>query len=139
MKNYTPSQIENAKSNYNAMLVIRTVASYEPEYIGQSAAEQRCDFHNKTVSEIKAGNKELEAKWKLFYLTEEVRADNKIAESKAKLATNKLASTDILAPIKEVKRLVEFGKWLNNSGNSFRKEHFSKKYTVASVNAFLAK
>lgn len=25
--------------------------------------------------------------------------------------------------------LVEFGKWLNTSGNQFRKEHFSKKNT----------
>ena len=55
---YTAKQIENAKSNYNAMLVIRTVESYEPQYIGWAAAEQRCEFHNKIVTEILAGNVE---------------------------------------------------------------------------------
>ena len=135
---YTNSQIENAKANYTAMLVYRSVESYEPQYIGYAAAEQRSEYHNRIVSEIKAGDKELEKKWKLFFLTEQVKADKKAAESKAKLAANKSASTDILAPIKAVKRIVEFGKWLNTSGNSFRKEHFSKKYTQQSVNAFLS-
>ena len=134
---YTSNQIENAKRNYNSMLVIRTVESYEPQYIGWAAAEQRCDYHNRIVSEILAGNKELEKEWKLFFLKEEVKSDRKIAESKAKLTANKEASVDILAPIKSAKKLVEFGKWLNTSGNQFRKEHFSKKYTQASVNAFL--
>ena len=134
---YTAKQIENAKANYNAMLVIRTVESYEPQYIGWAAAEQRCEFHNNIVTSILSGNKELEKEWKFFFLKEEVKADQKQAESKAKLTANKEASADILAPIKSAKKLVEFGKWLNTSGNQFRKEHFSKKYTQASVNAFL--
>jgi hypothetical protein len=134
---YTAKQIENAKRNYNAMLVIRTVESYEPQYIGLAAAEQRCEYHNNIVTSILAGNKELEKEWKLFFLKEEVKADQKQAESKAKLAANKEASADILAPIKSAKKLGEFGKWLNTTGNLFRKEHFSKKYTQASVNAFL--
>jgi hypothetical protein len=134
---YTAKQIENAKIAYNAMLVERTVESYEPQHIGWAAAEQRCEHHNRVVAEIKAGNKELEKEWKLFFLKEEVKADQKQAESKAKLAANKEASADILAPIKSAKKLVEFGKWLNTSGNQFRKEHFSKKYTQTSVNAFL--
>ena len=137
MATYTATQIENAKSNYNAMLVIRTVESYEPQYIGWSVAEQRCEFHNNIVTEILNGNVELEKKWKLFFLNEEVKRDNKIAESKAKQSANKAASSDVLAPIKEAKRLVEFGKWLNTAGNPFRKQHFSKKYTQESVNAFL--
>ena len=66
-----------------------------------------------------------------------VKSDKKQAESRAKLTANKEASADILAPIKSAKKLVEFGKWLNISGNQFRKEHFSKKYTQASVSAFL--
>lgn len=135
---YTAKQIENAKANYNAMLVERTVESYSPEFIGWNTAEQRCEYHNRIVAEIKAGNKELEKEWKLFFLKEEVKADKKTAESKAKLAANKEASADILAPIKTAKRIVEFGKWLNTSGNQFRKEHFSKKYTKESVNAFLS-
>ena len=135
--NYSAKQIENAKRNYNAMLVIRTVESYEPQYIGWNAAEQRCEYHNNIVNSILAGNKELEKEWKLFFLKEEVKADQKAEASKAKLTANKEASADILAPIKSAKKLVEFVKWLNTSKNQFRKEHFSKKYTQESVNAFL--
>lgn len=136
--NYTVKQIENAKAAYNAFLQFRTVESFDPEYVGWNTAEQRCDFHNKTVRGILDGDKELEKSWKLFFLKEEVKADRKIAESKAKKAANKEASADVLAPVKAAKRLVEFGKWLNTSGNPFRKEHFSKKYTQESVNAFLS-
>lgn len=134
---YTSKQIENAKRNYNSFLNLRTVESYEPQYIGYNAAEQRCEFHNHLVISIKNGNQELAREWKLFFLTEEVKADQKSDESKAKLAANKLASSDILAPIKSAKKLGEFGKWLNTSDNQFRKEHFSKKYTQSSVDAFL--
>ena len=135
---YTAKQIENAKRNYNAMLKMQTLADYDVENIGRNTAEQRMDYHNRIVSEILAGNKDLEKEWKLFFLKEEVKADKKAAENKAKLAANKEASADILAPIKEMKKIGEFGKWLNTSGNKFRKEHFSKKYTRESVNAFLA-
>ena len=134
---YTAKQIENAKRNYNAMLKMQTLADYDVENIGRNTAEQRMDYHNRIVSEILAGNKELEKEWKMFFLKEEVKADQKAEESKARLASNKEASADILAPIKEMKKIGEFGKWLNTSGNNFRKEHFSKKYTQESVNAFL--
>jgi predicted alpha/beta-fold hydrolase len=135
--NYTATQIENAKKSYNAMMQLRTVSSFEPQYIGMVEAEQRCQYHNNIVNEILAGNKELEKEWKMFFLNEAAKLENQIAEKKAKLATNKEASSDILAPIKAAKKLGEFGKWLNTPGNPFRKEHFSKKYTQASVNAFL--
>jgi len=134
---YTAKQIENAKRNYNSMLRIHTLADYDVENIGRNAAEQRMDYHNSIVTAICNGNKELEKEWKLFFLKEEVKADQKAAESKAKLSANKEASADILAPIKEIKKLGEFGKWLNTSGNQFRKQHFNKKYTVEAVNAFL--
>jgi hypothetical protein len=134
---YTEKQIENAKRNYNAMLKIHTLADYDVENIGINTAEQRMEYHNRIVSEILAGNKELEREWKLFFLNEEVKADRKAAESKAKLNANKEASADILAPIKEMRKMGEFGKWLNTSGNKFRKEHFNKKYTAEAVNAFL--
>ena len=134
---YTAKQIENAKRNYNSMLKMQTLSDYDVENIGRNTAEQRMDYHNRIVSEILAGNKELEKKWKLFYLKEEVRADQKAEVSKAKLRANKEASADILTPIKEMKKIGEFGKWLNTAGNKFRKEHFSKKYTQESVNAFL--
>lgn len=136
--NYTAKQIENAKRNYNAMMRIHTLADYDVEIIGRNTAEQRMDYHNKIVTDIRNGNKELEREWKLFFLKEEVKADQKEAASKAKLAANKEASADILAPIKEMRKLGELGKWLNTSGNPFRKQHFNKKYTVEAVNAFLA-
>lgn len=137
MSTYTEKQIANAQKNYNAMLVIRTVESYEPQYIGWAAAEQRCEHHNRIVTEIRNGNKELEREWKLFFLKEEVKSDRKANESKAKLAANKDASSDILEPIKKLRKIGEFGKWLNKSGNPYRKEHFSKKYTQESVSEFL--
>ena len=135
---YTAKQIENAKRNYNAMLKIQTLADYDVEHIGRNTAEQRMDYHNNIVTSILAGNKELEKEWKLFFLKEEVKAAQRAEASKAKLAANKEASADILAPIKEMKKIGEFGKWLNTAGNKFRKEHFSKKYTQESVNAFLS-
>ncbi len=135
---YTTTQIENAKDNYTNFLKVRTVESYEPQYIGWSAAEQRCDWHNNIVNGILAGNKELEKEWKLFFLNEQVKSDRKAAESKAKLEANKSASADILAPIKAAKKIGEFGKWLNTPGNKFRTQHFSKKYTIEAVNAFLS-
>lgn len=139
MKTYTDKQIENAKRKYNAFLVIRTVESFDPEYIGYSAASQRCEYHNNLVNSILNGDKELERQWKLFFLNEEVKSDKKVEESKAKLQANKEASADILAPIKLMKKLGEFGKWLNDSSNPYRKQHFNKKYTIEAVNAFLQK
>ena len=134
---YTQQQIESARISYNAMLVIRTVESFEPQYIGWEAAEQRCDYHNKIVLAILNGDKKLEKKWKQFFLDEVVKAELQLEQSKAKKQANKEASADILAPIKEAKRIVEFGKWLNTARNPFRKQHFSKKYTQEAVNAFL--
>ena len=136
--NYTAKQIEKAKKNYNAMLRFRTLADYDVENIGIHEAERRMEFHNNIITEIRNGNKALEREWKLFFLKEEVKADRKAAESKAKLAANKEASADILAPIKEMRKIGEFGQWLNTAGNPFRKQHFDKKYTVEAVNAFLA-
>ena len=134
---YTAKQIENAKRNYNEMMRLHTLADYEVEIIGLNTAEQRMEYHNSIVTDIRNGNKELEREWKLFFLEEEVKKDHKIAESKAKLAANKAASADILEPIKKMRKLGEFGKWLNTPGNPFRKQHFNKKYTVEAVNAFL--
>ena len=135
---YTAKQIENARRNYNSMLRIHTLADYDVETIGRNTAEQRMDYHNRIVTDIRNGNKELEREWKLFFLKEEVKADQKASESKAKLAANKEASADILTPIKAAKKLGDFGKWLNTAGNPFRKQHFNKKYTVEAVNSFLA-
>ena len=135
---YTTTQIENAKANYTNFLKVETAFDYEVSVIGINEAERRAEFHNKIVNQILAGNKELEKEWKLFFLNEQVKSDRKAAESKAKLEANKNASADILAPIKAAKKLGEFGKWLNTPGNKFRTQHFSKKYTIEAVNAFLS-
>jgi hypothetical protein len=135
--NYSEKQIETAKINYNSFLQIHTLSNYEINVIGINTAEQRMIFHNNIVSQILAGNKEIEKEWKMFFLHEIVKSEQKENESKAKLISNKNASADILAPVKNLKKIVEFGKWLNTSGNKFRKEHFSKKYTQESVSTFL--
>jgi hypothetical protein len=134
---YTEKQIETAKRNYNEFMRLHTLADYEVEVIGINTAEQRLEYHNSIVTAIRNGNKELEREWKLFFLEEEVKKDHKRAENKEKLAANKAASADILEPIKKMKKLGEFGKWLNTPGNPFRKQHFNKKYTAEAVNAFL--
>jgi len=136
--NYTAKQIENAKRNYINFLRPMTASNFQIEVIGINEAESRAEYHNSIVSKINTGDKELEKEWKLFFLKEEVKKDAKSSASLEKLQANKELSADILAPIKSIKKIVEFGKWLNNSKNQFRKEHFSKKYTQASVNAFLA-
>lgn len=134
---HTSTQIENAKKSYISFLKLRTVESYEPQYIGRSTAEQRCEFHNNIVSGILGGNKELEKEWKMFFLTQEVKLEQKSLESKIKKDANIAASADILEPIKSAKKTTAFGQWLNTYGNPFRSQHFSKKYTAESVNAFL--
>jgi hypothetical protein len=133
--NYTDNQIENARRNYNRFLNYESASQQNTE--NPHEAERRAEYHNRIVDRIKSGDAELEREWKLFFLNQEVKADRKLAESKAKLAANKEASSDILAPIKSAKKLVEFGKWLNNAGNPFRKQHFNKKYTTEAVNTFL--
>jgi len=135
---YTAKQIENAKYGYKRMVRIHTLADYDVSAVGYNTANERMDFHNAIVTQILAGNKEVQNEWKKFFLTEEVKKDQKADESKAKKTANKEASADVLAPIKLQKRIVEFGKWLNTSGNPFRKEHFSKSYSEKSVNAFLS-
>ena len=134
---YTPAQIENAKTNYNAFAQYRTVESFEPQFIGYSVAEQRCEFHNNIVAKINNNDTATVREWKLFFLKNIAQRDFKTAESQAKKIANKTASADILSEIKNQKRLVEFGKWLNTSGNKFRTQHFSKKYTQESVTTFL--
>ena len=135
--NYTEKQIETARRNYNAMLRLHTLADYDVNSIGMSEAEQRMDYHNNIVTDILNGNKKLEREWKFFFLNEEVKKDRKVAERKAKLSANKQASADVLEPVKKLRKLGEFGKWLNTAGNPFRKQHFNKKYTIEAVNQFL--
>lgn len=135
---YTEKQIENAKREYNNYLRYHTLADYEVNVIGRNTAEQRMEYHNGVVRAIKGGDINLEREWKNFFLKEQVKADQKKLESKTKLETNKAASADVLAPIKALKKIGEYGKWLNTVGNKYRKENFNKKYTKESVDAFLS-
>lgn len=137
--NYTAKQIENAKAKYNAFLTYTTAEKEGAEFIGSVEAGQRAEYHNSIVSAILAGDKALEAEWKMFFLNSEVEKDQKELAKKNKLAANKVASADILAPIKAAKKIGEFGKWLNTSGNPYRSQHFNKKYTIEAVQAFLNK
>ena len=64
-------------------------------------------------------------------------AKAKVAATNAKLAANKAASADALAQVKQAGKLLkDYYAWLKNS--NYKKEFYSKKYTQASVNAFLA-
>ena len=136
---YTTTQIEKAKLAFNKMMIMRTVASYDPQYIGWAAAEQRCAYQNKIVSEILAGNKELEKKWKLFFLSEVIKSEKKAEAAKLRKASaNVFNPHDVIAPIRAAKKVGEFGKWLNTRGNQYRNEYFTKSYSQESVNAFLS-
>jgi hypothetical protein len=73
-----------------------------------------------------------------FYAEINRKENSKKAASTAKLKANKEASADVLEPIKNLRKLGAFGKWLNTSGNPYRKQHFSKKYSESAVNSFLA-
>lgn len=136
---YTAKQIENAKAKYNAFLHYTTPEKEGAEFIGRNEAGQRAEYHNSIVSAILSGDKALEAEWKMFFLNAEVEKDQKEAAQKAKLAANKEASADVLAPIRAAKKIGEFGKWLNTSGNPYRSQHFNKKYTIEAVQEFLNK
>ena len=135
---YTTRQIENAKRAYTAMLQYKTVESFDPQHIGYVEAQRRCDYDNNIVKEILNGNKELEREWKLFFLNEEVKQDQKEEARKAKLSANKEASSSVLSFIKNNgKKLGDYYKWLNNSKNIYRKEYFTKKYTIESATQFI--
>jgi hypothetical protein len=136
---YTATQIENAKRNYNSFLKIETLADYDVENIGWIVASQRMEYNNKIVGRILRGDKELEKEWKLFFLNEEVKKDQKAVESKAKLNANKEASAFLLVDIKKAgKKLGDYYIFLK-SDKKYKREFFSKKYTQESVNEFLSK
>lgn len=64
-------------------------------------------------------------------------ANAKRAASKAKVKANKEASNDVLAEVKAAGKLLkDYYAWLKVS--NFKKEFFSKKYSQASVDAYLA-
>lgn len=69
---------------------------------------------------------------------EQRRAESDKNKQAAKLAANKEASADVLATIKAAgKKLGDYYKFLN-SVKEFRKEYYSKKYSMTSAQAFIA-
>ena len=134
---YTAKQIKNAKRAYNSFLIIENAENQSCFEVNPFEAERRAEYHNSIVSAILTGDKKQEQEWKLFFLNEEVKKDQKAEESKIKLQANKMASSDILASVKKLRKLGDFGRWLNVSENIYRKQHFNKKYTIEAVNAFL--
>ena len=60
----------------------------------------------------------------------------KVAATNAKLASNKAASADVLAQVKQAGKLLkDYYAWLKKS--SYKREFYSKKYSQASVEEFL--
>jgi hypothetical protein len=134
---FTPDQIERAKKAYNAFLHYRSISDYNIDCIGIQEAKRRVEFANNEISEILNGNKELERKWKMFFLNEELKKDRKIAENKAKLAANKEATQSVLDYVKSNGyKLADYYQFLK-SNKKFAKEFYSKKYTMGSANEFM--
>ena len=126
------------KKSYNDFFRLTTAQEDSNFSVNPFEAERRSEYHNSIINKILAGDKKLEKEWKMFFCNEELKKDSKLEASKSKLQANKAASADILEPIKTMRKLGEFGKWLNTSGNIYRKQHFNKKYTIEAVNEFLA-
>ena len=135
---YTARQIAIAKARYNSYMVLRTIRDYDLSVVGRSFAEQDRDYHNNQINAILAGDRELEKKIKYSILNDIVMADQKEVERANKLAKNKADSVVVLAPLKAIRKITAFKAWLNTSGNKFRRQAFSEKYTTEAVNAYLA-
>lgn len=91
-----------------------------------------------TISYELSKNDKFSEKVYSFYLETIKKQSRKIKESKRKRLENKLASSVVLSSIKEAGlKLGDYYSWLNTSGNPYRKEHFSKKYTQESANKFM--
>lgn len=135
---YTARQIAIAKARYNSYMVLRTIRDYDLSVVGRSFAEQDRDYHNNQINAILAGDRELEKKIKYSILNDIVMADQKEVEKANKLAKNKADSVVVLAPLKAIRKITAFNIWLNKSGNKFRSQAFSKKYTTEAVDAYLA-
>jgi len=134
---FTPDQIARAEKAYKAFLHYRSVSDYNIECIGIQEAKRRVEFANNEISAILNGDKQLEMKWKMFFLNEELRRDRKIAETKAKLSANKEATQSVLDYVKSNGyKLADYYSFLK-SNKKFAKEFYSKKFTMESANEFM--
>ena len=83
-------------------------------------------------------NEEFAGKVAEFYARINAKAAAKAEASKAKLAANKAGSQSVLDFVKSNGRLLgDYYKFIKAS-KLYKKEFFSKKYTMESANAFLA-
>jgi hypothetical protein len=122
---------------YMEFLVVKTIEDYDLSTTSINVAQADMQYHNNIVNQILAGNRELEREHKMSCINIILMNDQKADESKAKLALNKANSSEVLAPIKALRKLGDFGKWLNVKGNPYRTQHFNKKYTAEAVEAFI--
>jgi len=68
---------------------------------------------------------------------ENARRNSKLNKSNDKISANKAATQDVLDYVKSNgKKLGDYYKFLHDS-KSFKKEYYSKKYTMTSANEFL--
>lgn len=135
---YTQSQIESARKAYNNMLVIKSISDFNPSIIGHSEAHSRCENHNNIVNAIMNGDKELERKWKLFFLNQAVMSDNKNDAKKAKLSANKSASSDVLAAVKQAGRNLKDFYAFVKANKEIRNQFYTKNFSPRAVQMFLA-
>jgi hypothetical protein len=134
---FTPDQIERAEKAYRAFLHYVKVSDYDIEDMSINEINVIVDHANNEISEILNGNKELERKWKMFFLNEELRKDRKIAENKAKLAANKEATQSVLDLVKSNGyKLADYYQFLKTT-KKYAKEFYSKKFTMESANEFM--
>ena len=134
---FTPEQIARAEKEYKAFLHFRSVESFQPEYIGRIEAHQLADFHNNEIEAILNGDKEIERKWKMFFLNDQFKRDAKLAANKAKLSANKEATQSVLDYVKSNGyKLADYYQFLKTT-KKYAKEFYSKKFTMESANEFM--
>lgn len=105
MTTYTESQIKKAKSNYESFLNYESLRDYDVDTIGRNEATNRMEYHNRIVSQILGGNKELEREWKLWFLNQEVKKDRKSAERKTKKQKNNISAEELRANCLAIKKI----------------------------------
>lgn len=105
MTTYTQTQIEKAKYNYQSFLNYESLRDYDVATIGRNEASNRMEYHNRIVSQILGGNKELEREWKLWFLNQEVKKDRNAAERKIKKQKNNISAEEIRANCLATKQL----------------------------------
>ena len=123
-KDTIASKILNSDSNYS------TRGGFQFSENQQFAIANELKKNKKFVANV-AREKQLEERRNIFERAKKLSSKNKVSANKANAQSN-------LDNIKsQGKKLGDYYKWLNKSGNKYRSEFFSKKYSESSVNEFL--